>query len=91
MVGFRFASCSAINSLGDLERIASDGSYFTASSRNEVLPFREEICWQLGDHLVVCNELQNGVAFHPPVMRCGLLCYTGVKSSILHSSVRLLC
>lgn len=42
MVGFRFASCSAINSLGDLEHIASDLSHFTALSRNEVPAFIEE-------------------------------------------------
>lgn len=36
VVGFEFASCSAINSLGDLEHIASKLSHFTVLSPNEV-------------------------------------------------------
>lgn len=95
VVGFEFASCSAINSLGDLEHIASKLSHFTVLSPNEVPVFGEgslnEISpgsWELT--WLCAAGCSPGVAFHPPVTRCALLCYTGVKSGILLSSVRLL-
>lgn len=94
LVGFEFASCSAINSFGDLEHIASKLSHFTVLSPNEVPPFGErslnEISAGSWELTWLCAAVAERVAFHPPVTRCALLCYTGVKSGILLSSVRLL-
>lgn len=90
VVGFEFASCSAINSLGDLEHIASKLSHLTLLSPNEVPLFGEGSLNEISAGSWELTWLCAAVAFHPPVTRCALLCYTGVKSGILLSSVRLL-